>query len=440
MSDRRFALVFLAVLAAAGVAPGASVGDFQGDEIPLIQDHDLVGFNSRVAAARYGVGIPHVPSEQLTSSDGVVRAFTQSNTSSGIAGFDAALWNTDASENKPLGALRFNLTQSPSDWFGLNWDGDDKVSRVLTVGDIYDAVKTYEFVFTFDQNQSKNGNQIPDDDLPPADDPFDDDPDVVLLPEWENNYIHGPDGNPIDFDPGGGVVNIEAAELTEDIWLKGRLLLVSPDVGLEGKTEALVRDALFDSGLDILTLEDHPTGAETGTVVALYFDDTTFGDYEDGEAFYLAQPQNPHDDPAYIEPPPDDESLARNWVHLPGTTYWDSTDPANPFPFEWNGSVTDPGLVLQSPSTTQEISNNGSAGWGDWAGFVGEPGSPFDFSSFEDWQFLLEMQCIYDDSGKEEVYIVSYGTSLAPPIPEPFSALLFLGGVVSLGGYLRRRL
>ena len=57
-----------------------------------------------------------------------------------------------------------------------------------------------------------------------------------------------------------------------------------------------------------------------------------------------------------------------------------------------------------------------------------------------DWYYLLEMQCVYDDSGKEEVYIVNYGTALAPPpIPEPLTVFGVLAGLGGMAGYLRRR-
>ena len=72
-------------------------------------------------------------------------------------------------------------------------------------------------------------------------------------------------------------------------------------------------------------------------------------------------------------------------------------------------------------------------------GFFGTPGNPFDYAPYNDWQFLLEMQCVYDDAGREELYIVSYGSTSTFVIPEPLTGLAFFFGVAGLAGYVRKR-
>ena len=66
---------------------------------------------------------------------------------------------------------------------------------------------------------------------------------------------------------------------------------------------------------------------------------------------------------------------------------------------------------------------------------------------FDDWAFLMEAQAIYNDSSKEEIYIIDYfsgqaGLASMSPIPEPLTLLTvalvgMLASLAALAGALR---
>jgi len=220
--------------------------------------------------------------------------------------------------------------------------------------ELFGQVNTWTPTFVFDQNQSKNTAQKPDDELPAS---------------WKPN---------------------PPPELDEDIWIKGRVILVKNPAALVGLDADEIDDLVAGLTEDV--------GKKT-----FLFDDTTFNDYPDDVAFYDG-----------ISPVP---TLDRNWVYLPGRTF------------------------LDIPGDTLVFNNNGSADRGDWGGFLADAaGTPISLEQYKDWAFLLEMQDVYDDAGREEVYIINLSNPPPPPpVPEPITMLGVLVGVGSLAGYIKRR-
>ena len=349
--------------------------------------NQMVGYNTQVALDVYGIAKPNVPSAQLSPGDGIVRAFTQSNKTSGIENFEATLWRDIDHTGSPASAPgqdRFGLAQNAEHWFG--WNSTQQGTGILRVQQIIDQVGSSHFAYTFDQNQNNSSSQYNAGDLPAS---WQDQPDGQLAKYLDDGTVQTSD--------------FYTSEFTGDIWLKGRVILINPDF-LPAVQAAADADALTTAVNNLIE------GTQKRTFL---FDDTTFGDYPDDSEFYedeFAVPAN----------------LGRNWVHLPGTSYYNYND------LDTTQFGTGSGITA--------ISNNGDAAHSDWAGFLlDENGNPLDYADFEDWGFLLEVQGLYDNAGPEEVYIISLGEPTATVIPEPLTMASLLGAFGALGGYLRKR-
>lgn len=296
--------------------PVAAVTVPVSDSTYFLMD-DMLTFNWKILAQKYpGVEVPKLPTGN--NVDPFLRIFSNGNTNSPL--LPPVKWQDD----KVGGPYDdFNAAQSASFWYGLEYEdglgqNPDTVVRVLTGGEILNLIQNINPgstspVFAFDQNQQSTSNAIPPGDLPSG---------------WPTT------GSPA---PQAPVPN------RQDIWLRGRLILVHPDVipggtglnGLLGLTAAQVNDII-----DPLIASGDPG------VVVFNLSDTIFGDF----------PGTP------------------NWVYLPG--------------------------VYQIEGLTAD--NNADAARGDWGGFIPD----LDLTRYTDYGMFVEVQTLFDNDGQEEVYIV----------------------------------
>lgn len=223
--------------------------------------------------------------------------------------------------------------------------------------------------------------------------------DIIGFIQSSSNYIPNSIVSPIfAFDQ-----NQEGSD--PDIFLRGRLLLVDPS---------------------LIALDDTLTGPDVDAILAGATSSQvrTFNFFDDGTSGVPAS-ERMSDDPLLTG---DDDA----WVLLPG-----SYDP------DAGGNAFTP------------VNNNGAGNNADWGGVLFDGLNPLDLRNVKandgttsvgtNWIFLLDLEALHDNNGKEEAYILGglITKTTEPPngvVPEPATVgLLGLAGASLAGLALRRR-
>jgi len=364
-------IMLAAMVAVPCVSSATSVPPWDSTYIP---HDDLQTYNYRILNQKLGVEVPLLSTAQSTP---YVRVLSNGNDKATAFDLtDPVKWQEGVSGGD------FNPTQSAAWWWGLEYaKHTDAVNRVLTAGEVLSAIQTLDLdsvtpVFAFDQNQA-------------------------------------PNTRPVDPIPPGWPTTGDGVGVSQDIWLKGRVILLNPaaipanpDTGKTGLDALLGMTAAQVDSLVAGLVPNLPPPNESApppsdfapggnaSALVFYYRESTFNDYPD-QAFNSTH------------------SYTNNWAWLPGI------------------------YVVTEDGNTYTADNNGQGSRGDWGGYFPD----MDLSLYPDYAFLLEIQAKFDNDGQEELYII--GGMPRPPsnvIPEPLTLVAVSAGLAGLVRYARRRM